>query len=90
MTVENEIEAQRDMRNRPRRVESRVERFPFWDAAGSSADRFSDLLERLNELGAQGWLVVAVDLTEPATQHPGVCHCPDPRISVLMQREIED
>jgi hypothetical protein len=56
-----------------RRVEYRIERMPFQEHPEA---HLSELLDRLNELGKQGWRVVSVDLTHhpsysPAAQ-PGI------------------
>jgi hypothetical protein len=71
------------------RLEYRVERFPFGDTPSLPA-HLEDLLERLNELGRQGWLAVSVDLTDTAIQHSGICHCLEPRLAVLLHREVEE
>lgn len=67
-----------------KRFEYRVERMPFVE---HPEGHISDLLDRLNELGKQGWRVVSVDLTyhpsySPAAQ-PGV------PLPVLLEREVE-
>ncbi len=70
------------------RLEYRVERLPFGETPSLPA-HLDELTDRLNELGQQGWLAIAVDLTDHAVQHPGVCHCIEPRLAVLLQREVE-
>ena len=56
-----------------RRVEYRIERMPIQE---HPEKHFAELLDRLNEMGRQGWRVVSVDLTHhpsysPAAQ-PGI------------------
>ena len=56
-----------------RRVEYRIERMPIQEHPEA---HFAELLDKLNELGKQGWRVVSVDLTHhpsysPAAQ-PGI------------------
>lgn len=68
-----------------KRFEFRVERMPFQE---HPEEHISTLLERLTELGQQGWHVVSVDLTyhpsySPAAQ-PGV------PLPVLLEREVTD
>lgn len=67
-----------------KRIEYRVEQMPFQE---HPEKHISELLERLNELGKQGWRAVSVDLTyhpsySPAAQ-PGVA------LPVLPEREVE-
>jgi len=68
-----------------KRVEYRVERMPFHE---HPEEHISGLLERLTELGKQGWHVASVDLTyhpsySPAAQ-PGVA------LPVLLEREVPE
>jgi hypothetical protein len=73
------------MTERPatKRVEYRVERMPF---AEHPEKHFSELLDRLNELGAQGWRVVSVDLT----YHPSYSPAAQPNLPlpVLLERDV--
>jgi hypothetical protein len=59
------------------RWEYRIERLPVEDDHDS---RLLGLVERLNELGAEGWRVASVDLTP----HPAFRAAPLP---VLLERE---
>ncbi|MGA3031228.1 MAG: hypothetical protein ABSE58_10955 [Candidatus Limnocylindrales bacterium] len=66
------------------RIEYRVEEMPFQE---HPEQHISELLDRLTELGKQGWRVVSVDLTfhpsySPAAQ-PGV------PLPVLLEREVD-
>lgn len=68
-----------------KRVEYRIERMPFQEHPET---HINELLERLTELGKQGWRVVSVDLTyhpsySPAAQ-PGV------PLPVLLEREVPE
>ena len=64
-------------------VEYRVERMPFME---HPEQHFSELLERLNELGKQGWHVVSVDLS----YHPSYSPAAQPGLPlpVLLEREV--
>ncbi len=66
-------------------IEYRVEQMPFQE---HPAAHISELLERLNELGKQGWQVVSVDLT----YHPSYSPAAQPGIPlpVLLEREVTD
>ncbi len=66
----------------PKRYEYRVERTPF---GAEPTKHLPELLERLNELGKDGWRVVSVDLTE----HPAPMCGPNLTLPVLMVREID-
>ncbi len=67
---------------RGKRYEYRVERTNFGD---QPSKHLPELLERLNELGKDGWRVVSVDLTE----HPSAaCGAASHPLPVLMVREI--
>jgi hypothetical protein len=70
-------------RSATKRVEYRVERMPF---AEHPEKHLSELLERLNELGSQGWHVVSVDLT----YHPSYSPAAQPNLPlpVLLEREV--
>jgi hypothetical protein len=61
-----------------KRMEYRVERLPLDEDQGT---RILQLVERLNELGAQGWQVASVDLMP----HPAFQSSPVP---VLLEREV--
>jgi hypothetical protein len=67
-----------------KRIEYRVEQMPFQE---HPEKHISELVERLTELGQQGWRAVSVDLTfhpsySPAAQ-PGI------PLPVLLEREVE-
>lgn len=66
-----------------RRYEYRVERMPFQEHPEA---HITELLDRLTELGKQGWRVVSVDLT----YHPSYSPAAQPGIPlpVLLEREI--
>ncbi|MGC8634604.1 MAG: hypothetical protein ACP5VP_08070 [Candidatus Limnocylindrales bacterium] len=67
-----------------KRYEYRVEQMPFQE---HPEQHFSELVDRLNELGKQGWQAVSVDLT----YHPSYSPAAQPGISVpvLLRREVE-
>jgi hypothetical protein len=60
------------------RVEYRIERIPL----SRDEPRLLQLVERLAELGRQGWHVASVDLTP----HPSF---EDGPVTVLLERELE-
>jgi hypothetical protein len=66
-----------------RPVEYRIERMPFQEHPET---HLSELLERVNELGKQGWLVASADLTH----HPSYSPAAQPTIPlpVLLEREL--
>ena len=66
-----------------RRVEYRIERMPFQEHPEA---HLAELLDRLTELGKQGWGVVSVDLTH----HPSYSPAAQPSIPlpVLLERDI--
>lgn len=66
-----------------RPVEYRIERMPFQEHPES---HLSELLDRLTELGKQGWYVVSADLTH----HPSysVAAQPNTPLPVLLAREV--
>jgi hypothetical protein len=66
-----------------RRVEYRIERMPFQQHPET---HLSELLDRLTELGKQGWRVVSVDLTH----HPSYSVAAQPAVPlpVLLEREL--
>jgi hypothetical protein len=66
-----------------RRVEYRIERMPFQQHPET---HLSELLDRLNELGKQGWCVVSVDLTHHPSYSPAAQ--PSVPLPVLLEREI--
>jgi hypothetical protein len=63
--------------------EYRVERMPFQE---HPEDHISELLERLNELGKQGWHAVSVDLTYHPSYSPAAQ--PGMPLPVLLEREV--
>jgi len=65
-----------------RRVEYRIERMPFQQHPEA---HLTELLERLTELGRQGWRVVSVDLTH----HPSYSPAAQPAVPlpVLLEKE---
>jgi hypothetical protein len=66
-----------------RPVEYRIERMPFQEHPEM---HLSELLDRLTELGKQGWCVASVDLTH----HPSYSVAAQPRIPlpVLLERDV--
>jgi hypothetical protein len=66
-----------------KKVEYRVERMPF---AEHPEQHLTEMLDRLNELGGQGWHVVSVDLT----YHPSYSPAAQPALPlpVLLEREV--
>jgi hypothetical protein len=66
-----------------RKIEFLIERMPFQEHPES---HLSELLDRLNELGKQGWHVASVDLTH----HPAYSPAAQPSIPlpVILEREI--
>jgi hypothetical protein len=66
-----------------RRIEYRVEHLPFTEHYESHV---KEMVERLTELGNEGWEVASVDLT----WHPSYSPAAQPRtpVPVLMQREV--
>ena len=60
------------------RVEYRIERIPV----SKDEPRLLQLVERLAELGRQGWHVASIDLTP----HPSF---EDGPVTVLLERELE-
>ncbi len=66
-----------------RPVEYRIERMPFKEHPET---HLSEMLDRLTELGKQGWRVVSVDLTH----HPSYSVAAQPAVPlpVLMEREL--
>jgi hypothetical protein len=65
-----------------RPVEYRIERMPFQQHPEA---HLSELVERLTELGAQGWCVASVDLTHHPSYSPAAQ--PSTPLPVLLQRE---
>jgi hypothetical protein len=61
-----------------RRVEYRIERIPV----NREEPRLLQLVERLAELGRQGWRVASVDLTPHATYEEGPA-------TVLLERDLD-
>jgi hypothetical protein len=66
-----------------RPVEYRIERMPFQE---SPQAHLSELVERVNELGRQGWIVASVDLTHHPSYSPAAQ--PSTPLPVLFEREI--
>jgi hypothetical protein len=66
-----------------RRVEYRIERMPFQQHPEA---HFSELLERLTELGKQGWSMASVDLTHHPSYSPAAQ--PATPLPVLLKREV--
>jgi hypothetical protein len=66
-----------------RQVEYRIERMPFQEHPEA---HLSELLDRLTELGKQGWRVASVDLTH----HPSYSPAAQPAIPlpVLLEKEL--
>ncbi len=67
----------------PRPVEYRIERMPFQE---HPEVHLSELVERLNALGKQGWIVVSVDLTHHPYYSPAAQ--PSVPLPVLLEHEI--
>ena len=67
-----------------KRFEYRVEQMPFLERPDQ---HITELVERLTELGKQGWRAVSVDLT----YHPSYSPAAQPGIPlpVLLEREVE-
>jgi hypothetical protein len=66
-----------------RRVEYRMERMPISEHPEA---HLSELLDRLNELGKQGWRVVSADLTHHPSYSPAAQ--PSTPLPVLLEREV--
>jgi len=66
-----------------RPVEYRIERMPFQEHPEM---HLSELLDRLTELGKQGWCVASVDLTHHPSYSPAAQ--PSTPLPVLLEREI--
>ena len=66
-----------------RPVEYRIERMPFQEHPEA---HLSELLDRLNELGKQGWNVVSVDLTHHPSYSPAAQ--PSTPLPVLLEKEV--
>lgn len=64
-------------------IEYRVEELPFSE---HFEQHVKEVLERLSELGKEGWEVASVDLTEHPTYSPAAQ--PHPAVPVLLQREV--
>jgi hypothetical protein len=66
-----------------KRIEYRVEQLPFFEHYEL---HIKEMVERLTELGNEGWEVASVDLT----WHPAYSPAAQPRtpVPVLMQREV--
>ncbi len=67
-----------------KKIEYRVEQLPFYEHYEL---HLKELVERLSELGKEGWQVASVDLTwHPSYSPAAQAHTPVP---VLLQREVE-
>jgi hypothetical protein len=66
-----------------KRIEYRVEELPF---AENFEAHTKEVVERLSELGRDGWEVASVDLTQHPTYSPAAQ--PHPHVPVLLQREV--
>ncbi len=66
-----------------RPVEYRIERMPFQEHPET---HLSELLDRLTELGKQGWRVVSVDLTHHPSYSPAAQ--PSVPLPVLLEHEL--
>ena len=66
-----------------RPVEYRIERMPFQEHPEA---HLSELLERITELGKQGWCVASVDLTHHPSYSPAAQ--PSTPLPVLLEREM--
>jgi hypothetical protein len=66
-----------------KRIEYRVEEMPFTEGFEAHT---KEVLERLSELGRDGWEVASVDLTSHPTYSPAAQ--PHPPVPVLLQREV--
>jgi len=66
-----------------RPVEYRIERMPFQEHPEA---HLSELLDRVNELGKQGWNVVSVDLTHHPSYSPAAQ--PSTPLPVLLERAV--
>ncbi len=66
-----------------KRIEYRVEMMPFTEPFES---HIKEVVERLSELGQEGWEVASVDLT----WHPSYSPAAEPHlpVPVLLQREV--
>lgn len=66
-----------------KRIEYRVEELPL---AGQFESHIKEVVERLTELGNEGWEVASVDLT----WHPSYSPAAQPQlpVPVLLQREV--
>jgi hypothetical protein len=67
----------------PRRVEYRIERMPFQQHPET---HLSELMDRLNEMGKQGWFAASVDLTHHPSYSPAAQ--PATPVPVLLEREV--
>ncbi len=68
-----------------KRIEYRVEVMPFTEPFEA---HIKEVVERLSELGQEGWEVASVDLTwHPSYSPAAEAHLPVP---VLLQREVPE
>jgi len=67
-----------------KRIEYRVEQMPFLERPDQHV---TELVDRLTELGKQGWRAVTVDLTHHPSYSPAAQ--PSVPVSVLLEREVE-
>jgi len=66
-----------------RPVEYRIERMPFQE---TPAAHLSEVLDRVNELGKQGWCVASIDLTHHPSYSPAAQ--PSTPLPMLLERAI--
>jgi hypothetical protein len=84
MAMVAQTDVGRPTEGRTTRIEYRMERMPFMEHPEAHIE---ELLNRVNELGKQGWRVVSVDLT----YHPSYSPAAQPGIPlpVLLERELK-
>lgn len=70
---------------RSTRIEYRVERIPF---TGHPEEHLAELVDRLNELGRDGWRALGVDLSDKGLYYSAEEAAPPQ--SVLLMREVAD
>ena len=70
---------------RTARIEYRVERIPF---TAHPEEHLAELVERLNELGRDGWRAIGIELKDQGLYYPPEQLAP-PR-PVLLMREVVD
>lgn len=72
-------------RGRTTRIEYRVERIPF---TAHPEEHLTELVERLNELGREGWRALGVELRDQSLYYSP--EKPAPPLPVLLMREVTD